>query len=433
MMDFIRTNLKKIVSSRLLFSSTIISIVTAAEGAINFLYTMFIGRMLGQDMFGKYFPLIALLLIVTIPGQALQMIFSADISALIHNRKRRELRDYLKKVFIIIFSLIIFVAFALGLALPALRVYMDIMDDRPFFILLMMAALNLFAVPFQSLIQSREDYTKYIIYRLTAVISKFVFGVGFVYLSLSYLGALGGFMLSLFIGAAFLSTDFYFYIKRIKAMTDEDKNTAPKFISLGKILRSFFTGFLSVAAFQLIINMDSILVRHYLEKWTGIYSMAKQFGWASFFIANSISFVMLPFMSKDRENLARSNLKGFLFLSLILVSFCAFLALISRFLSDVIFAGRFQGMENILPLYSFMFLPYALISFVINYYIISQKLFYSIAIFAGVLLQYLGIVLFHKNLLDVCIVIGSVGYTVLAILMLDSLLLHKRKKVFNLV
>jgi O-antigen/teichoic acid export membrane protein len=136
-------------------------------------------------------------------------------------------------------------------------------------------------------------------------------------------------------------------------------------------------------------------------------------------------------MSKDRENMAKSNLKAFLFLLLVLVSFCSFLALISPFLSAVIFAGKFQGMEFILPLYAFMFMPYAMIYFLINFYIISQKLFYSAAIFIGVVLQYSGIVLFHRDLFQVSFVVGAVGYAVLVVLMIDSFLWHKRKKVFN--
>lgn len=347
-------------------------------------------------------------------------------------KKGGALRDYLKKVFLIIFILIILITGILALGLPFLKDYYHLGDSRPFLIFFALAAMNLFTFPFQSLIQSREDYKKYIIYKLTAVISKFALGVGLVYLTSSYLGALGGVLMSFIISAAYLTADFYLFVKRSGLLRGPDETT-PDFIDMGKIMRSFLTGFLSVFAFQLIIYLDTILVRHYLEELVGTYSMVKQFGIASFFIANSLSFVMLPFMSKDRENMTRSNLRAFLFLLLVLISFCAFLAFISRFLSVGIFGGKFIGMENILPIYAFMFLPYALISFLINYYIISQKLFYSAAIFAGVLLQVSGIVLFHKDLVQVSLVIGAVGYAVLAVLMLDSFLWHKRKKVFNLV
>lgn len=90
MADFIRSNVKKIISNRIFLGSTYISIVTSAEGAINFLYTVFLGKILEPAQYGIYVPLISLLMIVSIPGLALQMVFSADISRLIHEKKRRS-------------------------------------------------------------------------------------------------------------------------------------------------------------------------------------------------------------------------------------------------------------------------------------------------------------------------------------------------------
>ncbi|MGA2143286.1 MAG: hypothetical protein ABSG94_12850 [Brevinematales bacterium] len=428
MKDFIRINFKKLITNRIFLNSSLISVITVGVGAIDFFYTVFIGRMLGQEQYGIYNPLISLMVIAGIPGLALQMVFSADISRLIHNREHRALKDYLKKAFIITLATAALIIGMLWPALPVLKDYIHIGDNRPFYFLFAMAAMTLLTIPFQSLIQSREDYNKYIIYKLTATISKFILGVGFVYFLTGYLGALSGFLAAICIGAIYLIGDFYFFAKK-----KPDLENSGGFIKSGKILKSFLNGFLSVFAFQLFIYLDSILVRHYLPELSGVYSMVIQFGKASLFIALAISFVMLPFMSKDRENMARSNVKGFLFLLAILVSFCVFLSLISRFLSGVIFAGKFPGMENILPLYAFMFLPYSLINFLINYYIISQKLFYSIAIFAGVIMLYFGIMAFHKDLIQVSFVIGAVGYSVLAVLMADSFLWHKRKKIFNLM
>ncbi len=436
MADIIYNSIRKILNNRIFLNSSLISIITFGEGAINFLFTLIIGRLLGQGQYGIYNPLVSLLVIITIPGLALQMVFSSDISRLIHHDQREALRDYLKKVFYITVFIIFIILGILIISLPFLKGYFRISDDRPFLMLCGLVALNLFAVPFQSLIQSREDYKTYVLFKLIALLSKFSAGVLMVYFFLNYLGALGGLIVSLLVSIIFLMTDLRIFMNKTigggrPAREGMDKN--PGYIGTGRILKSFATGFLSVFAFQIIMYLDTILVRHYLTDLSGIYSMVNQFGKASFFIASSISFVMLPFMSKDRVNIVRSNLLAFLFLFSCLILFCFVIVFISPFLSGVIFAGKFPGMEKVLPVYVFMFMPYALIYFLINYYIISQKLFYSLAIFTGVILQFIGIVLFHKDLIQVSLVIGSVGYFVLAVLSADSFFWHDRKKVFNLV
>ncbi len=422
---------KKLMSNKIFLSSSMISIISVCAGVVNFFVTFIVGMILGKEQYGVIKPLISLLLVVSIPGMALQMVFSKDISYMVHHKDMNTLRHYLKKISgLIAFFIIILVGF-LFIMLPFLKGYFHVQDNNVFYLLIILAALMLIIIPFNSMIQSREDYKTYIIYSLITTFSKAVFWISLVYLLANYFGVLFGMILTIIASLVFLFTDYKSYKK--KNMIEPGEVLNKDIIKTANILKSFLNSLLSIFFFNLIIYLDTMLVLHYLPEVSGIYSMVNQFGQASFFIASSISFVMLPIMAKDKANIVRSNQKAFLFLFMVLVAYCSFLALTSNFISVTLFGNKFAGMEKILPLYGFMFLPFALISFLVNYYVISEKLFYSITLFAGSLLLYFGVMVFHKDLIQVSLVVGAVGYLTLIILVIESFFWHKGKKMLDKV
>ncbi len=85
-------------------------------------------------------------------------------------------------------------------------------------------------------------------------------------------------------------------------------------------------------------------------------------------------------------------------------------------------------MDKLLPLYGVMFLPFAFISYLVNYYFMAKKYLYTITLLIGSIALCLGIAFFHSSLAQVSYVVGIVGYSVLAILLVDSLILEKRRK-----
>ncbi len=425
--------LRKVFSSRILMSSTLISAASVAGGFVNFLFNVAVGRMLGPEKYGVVYPLISVFMIVTLPATALMYVLSREFSVQVHQKKWADLRRHLRDSFLIVAAGLAVLIAALVVLIPVLKSYLHVGDTPTFLLLFSLVPLSVLVMPFVSIVQSRERFTVYTVYFLAGILVKFAVGVPLVYVTAHYFGVLWG----LLAGQVFSFGIVVWDLRGLSVhpewrtgITAQGHPAQP--LNRKKFAKAFLLSFLFVGAFQFITYLDPVLVRHYFPDGSGVYSIVNLLGKATFFIAQAVSFVMLPLMSKDRENMARTNMKALVFLLGVLLAYAGFLWVASGFLADFVFKGRYPGMESILPVYAFLFIPFAVVSYFVNYYVIKEKVIYFLAILAGALVQYLGIHLFHGSLLQISLVVGASGLLILAVLLFDLLVLSgheiRRKK-----
>lgn len=417
------TNL--VLKNPIFVSSAMISIATVAAGLFNFAFNLIISNKLGNQQFGIYYPLISLWSIVTLPTMAFQYLMGKDMSVLTHQKNWSTLKAYLKKISLILAIFISAVLILLVIFLPFIKSYFHIQDNMPLIIVYAMVPMPFFITLLSSLIQAREKFNIYVGQTLLGTLSKFIAGVGLVFLLNSYLGALLGLCISQICILLFLAYDFM-HFQDIK-IAGKEGSVQKDFLKMSRLGRMFLIALLSVGGFQLLNSLDTILVRHFLPESSGVYSAVNLLGKATYFISIAVSFVMLPKMTKDRENLSRSNQKSLIFLFIILFAYALLLVAVSPFISKFLFSGKYPGMEVILPIYGFMFLPFAAVSFLVNYYMVSENIFYSITIFLGAFLEAGLIFFFHKDLIQVSFSVGVSGYAILIALLIDSVLIKKKK------
>jgi O-antigen/teichoic acid export membrane protein len=408
---------ERLLTSRIFMSSALISIASVAGGLINFLFNIIVGRILGQADFGILYPLTSMFMILSLPAIALQYVISKDISVMIFRKDWKDLKKFLFELIRVILLFVLVLVTLLLLLMPTLKEFFHIENNKAFLLTYLLIPLAVLVVPFVSLVQSRERFGVYIGYFLASIVIKFAVGIGLVFV-LSYYGVLIGMFAGQLFSFAVIIWDYRKFRELKKFPLVRLKKPV---MNIRKFSRSFFYTLLSVGAFYLITYLDSVLVRHFLPESSGIYSVVNLIGKASFFLATAVSFVMLPQMAKDKKNMGKANFKAFLFLMVILAGYAVFLWLTSDFLSRVVFAGKYAGMEGILPLYGFVFIPYAIISYFVNYYVIAEKLVYSISILCGAVVQTFGIYYFHSDLIQVSLVVGASGLLILGVLVFDLL------------
>ena len=401
---------KRLLKSRIFVSSSLISIVSVLIGFVNFLFQLIVGRLLGEKQYGIVGPLVDFSSIISIPAAAIQFIISKDISLMIHQKDWQTLKSYLRKSFSVLIMITVLMTVISLLLLPILKSYFHIGNNEPFLMVFAMVALALIVIPFNCLIQARERFNIYVINSIISVSAKFIFGIGLVVITVNYMGIFYGLLISQIAAIIYLGMDFINFKEMQKlSRTLIDK----KYFNIKKIVKSFFYAIISIGAFQFITYLDTVLVRHFIPDSSGVYAMAAKIGKASLYIAMALSFVMLPIMAKDNENINKINKRAFVFLAVLLLGYAVLLIFASNFISVYLFGNKFPGMEKILPLYGFMFIPYSAIIYLVNYYVITEKLVYSITILTGALLQYFGIYFFHGSLFQVCLVVGITGYVIL--------------------
>lgn len=407
----------RLLNSRIFMSSALISAASVAGGLINFLFNIIVGRILGQNDFGILYPLTSMFMILSLPAIALQYVISKDVSVMISRKDWRKLKKFLFEVIRIILIFEVVLVTVLLLLMPTLREFFHIDNSKAFLLTYLLIPLAVLVIPFVSMVQSRERFGVYIIYFMAGIVVKFAVGIALVYV-ISYYGVLLGLFAGQIFSFAVILWDYSRFRELKRLPLSKLKEPV---LNTGRFSRSFFYSLMSVGSFYLITYLDSVLVRHFLPDSSGIYSVVNLIGKASFFLATAVSFVMLPQMAKDRKNLARSNFKALMFLVVILAAYAVFLWMTSGFLSNVVFAGKYAGMETVLPLYGFAFIPYAIISYFVNYYVIAEKMVYSLTILAGAVVQTFGIYYFHQDLIQVSLVVGASGLLILGVLIFDLL------------
>lgn len=417
--------LQRLLHNRIFMSSTFIMAVSFAGGLINFVFNVLMGRMLGNEQYGIVYPLISLSMIIGLPAKALLYVMTRDFSELLHRGRPAVLKGLMQRFvrwFLIITLLLLGV---LVLLMPVLKNYLHITDNRSFYLVYLYILAATLSGPYNSLIQSRERFFWAGVGQFLTVAVKFVTGYLLVRHFHHYHGVLWGILAGALVVFVLYFLDSLSFQPDVQPEAGTSEGDTAEWYSLQRIFKGFALAMVSIGFFQLITYIDSVLVRHLLPELSGVYSVANQMGKASFFIATGVSFVLLPFMSKEKQHIHKNNLRGLLFLLMFLAAYVAVISLGRNLIADVLFQGKYPGLKEILPLYTVMFIPYAAISYLVNYYFLSQKLIYSFTILGGAVLQVLGIYLFHRDLVQVSLVVGVTGYMVLGVLLLDSFLLRK--------
>jgi len=271
------------------------------------------------------------------------------------------------------------------------------------------------SVVFLSFLQARENFIFYSLTQIFSTLFKFISGFIIVWYTKEYIGVIFSFILGNVFLILLLLFEFFNYSLKNNLKVDK-KN---KSFNIKEFFNSFRKTFPAVSSFIIFSNIDLIIVRYNFPNLSGLYSSVSVIGKASFYVALAVSTVFLPILSKSKE-IKKTNRLALFFLSLFLGLFLLTVFLGSEIISKYILKNQFYGFESLLPYYSLMYIPYAYITYLVNYYVISNKKIYYISIFFAIILQVFLILTFAKTLLNVANIVGLTGVFVLLVLIVES-------------
>ncbi|MCX7820849.1 MAG: oligosaccharide flippase family protein [Brevinematales bacterium] len=397
-------------------NSSIMSFTNFFVGGMNFVFHILMQRMLGPEKYGVVYPLIILSLFITLIPNTFQFFMTRDLSILIHKNEENEALYYIKNALKWQFILSILLLLSYLILLPWLKVFLKIEKTEDFIYLIVMTLFPFFYCVFIAYLQARENFIYLSIIQIIPSIIKLLTGFLVVYLTKNYLGVIAAFIAGSVFTIILIMVEFLY--KKDKIKVKKNNFETKKFFS------SFIHSFPAISGFTILSNIDSIIVRSKLPELSGIYSSVSVIGKASFYIALSISTVFLPVLSKS-EDLKKSNRLALIFLTMFLLAFLGLIFISSPIISTLILKGQYAGFEKLLPFYSLAFIPYAYITYLVNYYVISKKKIYDISILIAIIIQIAGIFLFCKDLIMVASVVGISGLFVLVVLILENFIEKK--------
>ena len=290
-------------------------------------------------------------------------------------------------------------------------------DDTYIFVLLFFSLLmNTLQIPYVCRLQAEKKFFMAGFAQILQGCTRISLGVICVWIYPTIWGAMYGILLS---NVAFVLGNVFEYKKEV--FKSVDRTFIPKKFSL----RLLFVSLGSVGLFSLLIYSDTVLVRMLSPGDSALFSSSNLLGKGMIFLTTGISFVILPLMASSVKGSKKSLWIGFACLVILVLAYAMFFFITAPFLAQILFKDEpqiFTHFQTFMPYYNLMFIPYPLIYYFLNYYLVKESSFYPYLLAVGVGLLYGGIAYHHGTIYEITNVIGLVGYSLLVIVIAHALI-----------
>lgn len=386
----------------------------------NLLYQLLIAHRLSSADFAGFNSLLAIFILIAAPLATLQpgvAKYSAEFNSKKHFEKTGALLSILLRK-ILPFAVITFAVFCLLSFF--LMDKLKIPSALAGYILAASVALSWFSPVFSGALQGLELFKWFVSLSVISGACKLIFAFVFINLGFNITGALGSLVLASLIGVII---PLFPLRKFIFVKVDPE----------GINLKEFFFYLVPIGAsllcFISLVSLDMVLVKYiFTPVDAGYYSLAQMVGKIFLFLPVAINIVMFPriaglkAMNMDtRTTLKRSLLYGLflcVFANLVYNLFPVFVlkVLTGKAFAESIALGRLFGISM-----SF----FTLIWILINYFLSLKNLRFMKYLILSALLQPLAIFMFHRDLIQVQLVLCVNSILVFFILLA---LAHKKNE-----
>lgn len=404
------TKIKRIISHPLFSGSLVMIIGSNITNAINYIYHLIMGRLLGPANYGELVALISLSGFVAILPSALNLPIVKYVSSLHDDKEIADLSIWFQKR-AFIFSIALFVL----ISISSFFIGSFLKIDSP--VLIIFSGIGLiFSLPSvfnRSIMQGLLRFKNLVISNLVENSGKLLIGIGLVLAGFSVKGVVWGIAISGFLGWFLVR---YFILDYLSKGKDIEINVKPMFLYALPV-------FIQLVSTTSLYSTDLVLVKHFFSPHdAGIYAALSTLGKIIFFGAGPISSVMFPIVAKRHFN-GEDHRKVFIFsllatclLSLLILSIYW---LVPKAAINLLYGPSYLQAADLLVYFGSFVALFTISSLFINYYLSLGQTKVVIFPLISAVLQIIGIWIYHTSLLSVVIV-----STISASLLLMSLFVY---------
>lgn len=405
-MEKIKKLVKLVPSSAIFTGSMVIFAGTLITGLGNYLYNFFMGRMLGPDDFGVLASLVALIYIISVPSNTINLVTSKFVTRLKSQGRGGDIRGFVikanKKAFLLGLCLgLIFIIIS-----PLIKNFFHLTSIWPVFCLGIIFLISFLLPVNLGALRGLKKFSRITFNSILLTIFKIGVAVTLVGAGLGVVGALIAVAIARLIGAV----NAFFSIK-----TTGSNSAGVKF---EKELWYFAApAFFSLLFLTVLYNVDVVMVKHFFDPTqAGYYAVLSTLGKVIFFVSGSIGMVIFPLSSERRER--GSSTRGIIMLSLCFVLISSVIISAGYFFLPDLCVKIFFG-ENYLPVAPFLgyvgivFTMYSLIYTISIYFLSLERKGFIWILLAGVILEVGLISFFHEGIKQVVIALFVVMFLVL--------------------
>lgn len=375
-----------------------------AANAINYLYHLVMGRVLGPADYGVLASLYSILYLAGI----IPISTSVSIVKFVSSAKENQLYSIYRAIKSFVFRLAITISILFLVLSPLVAHFLRIENVGSVALIAPIIFLTLVTLVNQASSQGLLRFSGTVIPTLISSSIKFGLGVLLVLAGWSVFGAVFGIVLGM--GLAYLYSAWFIAKVLVKG-------------KVGKYnLKPFLTYALPVLfqalAFTSIFSTDVLLVKHFFDPFAaGIYGALSTLGKIIFFATSPVTATMFPIVSK-RKSVGESYHKVFFLAVVIVLSVSAaitlFYFLFPTFAIRALYGSAYLAAESALVWMGVFISFYSLTSLLVNYSLSLGRSKIIIFPLLGALFQIPLIWIWHGSLLMVIQV--SLGITILMFL-----------------
>lgn len=410
-----KKNINKIIKNPLFSGSAIMIVGSNSASALNYLYHLIAGRLLGPSFYGELASLISVIGLFGIIPSALSLVIVKQISSAKNEAQVNSLIGWFKTK---MFTASLVFSFLILISSPFISSFLKIHKISYLMLVSLSFLFSLQALFNRSILQGLLKFKEMVISILVENASKLLVSTLLILFGLAVNGAILAFVIASFLG--FLLTNHYIRIKNKKRFHTVTNLKPMLILTVPVLIQSIST--------TSIYSSDVVLVKHFFSSHeAGIYASLSTLGKIIFFGAGPISTVMFPLVS--RQSAKGENYKKVLIYSLIATAVfatavCFFYWFAPKFAINLLFGSSYLEAYKLLIWFGIFMSLFTLSFLLINFGISLGK--NGIVIFPLVfaLMQIILIYLLHKTLFMV-VVISIVVNALLLLTLLIYLIFEK--------
>lgn len=409
-----KDKLYKVFRHPLISGSAIIFLGTNIGNLFNLFFNFFMLRNLTATDYGVLVSLISIITLFAYMAESFTPSVVNFASIFFVRKEIGKVKSLFVKIAVVSALLGFSILVSFMLFSQPISHFLNIQDSYLFIVTGFCILFAFLGVVNKSFLQAKLAFFPIAIIIVLGSASKLATGVFFVLSDLRVYGALFAFMISFFLPYLFSFVPLRFLF---------NGKVKKEAIDVSKLFSFGFPAALSILGLTFFITIDILLVKHFFNPTTaGLYAGISVVAKIIFFFSAPIGTVMFPLIVRKHANKEDYHKDFFLALILILlpslgltIIYFLFPELIIRF---VMKRSEYQAGVGILGFFGLYLTIYSLLYVITNFYLSIQKTKVYLPIFFFVLLQTVGIWLYHDSLSSVLFVSLSATSLLLLVLLL---------------
>ncbi len=408
------------VKDNLLKHSNIMLVSTVISMFFGYLFQIFMGRMLGPSDYGILGSIVSILYIVSIPLATIQTVITFFVSKYNTNQEYGKIHSLLFKSFKKITPYTIVGLVFLYLSSWRVADFLNIPTNMPLIIFSMVIFFSILTPITFGVLQGLQNFNHLALNSTANAALKLVAGIFLVYIGFGVNGAIAAYGAS----TAFAFILCYFPLRFLIHQKAEE-------IGKKEIYDFSLPVLIVTAAFSIMMNIDLIIVKHYLNPVdAGYYTAASMIAKVIYFSSTAISSVMFPKVTVRHT----SNQRSYEIISksiLYMTALSAMAVAVLYFFSGEVIGFLYgKAYISIAPL----MVPFCLattffsVANIISFYQLStnNSRFVLILIFSTII-EVVLMILFHNTILQIIMVLVAASFLMLMLLIIEGTYSNRKR------